>query len=143
MFNNGIDFEEAFAPVARIETIRLILALSAILNWKVFHMDVKAAFLHGELKESVYMKQPEGYEKKRAESKLYKLSKALYGLRQAPRAWNLKLDAVLKGLGFKRCQHEEALYVKSKEGSLLIVGVYVDDLLVTGSDVVEVEFFKQ
>ncbi|KAI3796096.1 hypothetical protein L1987_38760 [Smallanthus sonchifolius] len=136
----GIDFAEAFAPVVRIETIRLILALSAKLNWKVFHMDVKATFLHGELKESVYVKQPEGYGKKGAKSKLYKLSKALYGLRHAPRAWNLKLDVVLKELGFKRYQHEQAVYVKSREGSLLIIGVYVDDLFVTGSiEVAQIE----
>lgn len=83
---HGIDFDEVFAPVARIETIRLLVILAAANGWEVHHLDVKTSFLHGELKEVVYVTQPEGFEKKGCKGKVYKLNKALYGLRQAPRA---------------------------------------------------------
>ena len=84
-----IDYDEVFAPVARIETIRLIIALAASNRWEVHHLDVKTAILHGDLKEEVYVSQPEGFVVKGREDKVYRLSKALYGLKQAPRAWNL------------------------------------------------------
>nr|GEV49336.1 retrovirus-related Pol polyprotein from transposon TNT 1-94 [Tanacetum cinerariifolium] len=91
----GVDFDEVFAPVARIETIRILLALASSHGWKVHHLDVKSAFLNGWLEEEVYVTQPEGYMKANHPEKLYKLSKALYGLRQAPRAWNSRLDKCL------------------------------------------------
>ena len=83
----GVNFEEVFAPVARIETVRLLISISASRGWEIHHFDVKTAFLHGELKETVFVKQPEGFVVKGAEGKVYRLHKALYGLRQAPRAW--------------------------------------------------------
>lgn len=131
-----------FAPVARLETVRLLLELSAKEGWKVHHLDVKSAFLNGELHEEVYVTQPEGFVKKGQEQMVYKLLKALYGLRQAPRAWNARLDKCLRDLGFKRCLHEQAVYTKCKDKSMLIVGVYVDDLLVVGSNKVDIEDFK-
>ncbi|XP_063946041.1 uncharacterized mitochondrial protein AtMg00810-like [Daucus carota subsp. sativus] len=90
----------------------------------------------------VYVTQLEGFIKKGQEKKVYKLTKALYGLRLAPRAWNARLDKCLKELGFKRCLHEQAVYTKSVGGNVIIVGVYVDDLLVTGSDKRKIEEFK-
>nr|GEX41279.1 ribonuclease H-like domain, reverse transcriptase, RNA-dependent DNA polymerase [Tanacetum cinerariifolium] len=84
---HGIDFDEVFTPVARIETIRLLLAIAANNKWEVHHLDVKSAFLHGDLKEEVYVTQPEGFIKKEDNGKVYKLKKALYGLRQAPRVY--------------------------------------------------------
>ena len=99
----GIDFEEVFAPVARLDTVRLILAVAANRGWEVHHLDVKSAFLNGELEEEVYVSQPEGYTVKNKEHLVLRLSKALYGLRQAPRAWNIRLDKSLKNLGFRRC----------------------------------------
>jgi hypothetical protein len=92
----GVDFDEVFAPVARLDTIRLILALAANRGWQVHHLDVKTAFLNGELEENVYIAQPEGYVEQGKEKMVLKLSKALYGLKQAPRAWNTKLDKTLK-----------------------------------------------
>lgn len=82
----GVDFDEIYAPVTRLETVRMLLALAAMNFWQVHHMDVKTAFLNGEIFEEVYVMQPEGFERKGQESKVYKLLKALYGLRQAPRA---------------------------------------------------------
>jgi hypothetical protein len=138
----GVDYEEVFAPVARLETVRLFLALAAQEDWKVHHMDVKSAFLNGDLTEEVYVEQPIGYEKKGAEEKVYKLKKALYGLKQAPRAWNSKLDQCLVSLGFKRCPLEHAVYTRSSEHTNLLVGVYVDDLIITGDSTQEIEGFK-
>jgi hypothetical protein len=84
-----------------MESVRVLLALAAQEGWKVHHMDVKSAFLNGDLKEEVYVRQPPGFTVAREESKVYRLRKALYGLRQAPRAWNAKLDATLKQMGFQ------------------------------------------
>lgn len=140
---NGIDFEDAFTPVARLETIRLILALATKENWLVHHLDVKSAFLHGDLKEEVYVSQPTGFSVKGKENLIYRLRKALYGLRQAPRAWNVKLDQSLKGLGFTRCAQEQAIYKVHKSNLILIVGVYVDDLIVTGSSEKGILEFKK
>ena len=139
----GIDFEEAFAPVARIETIRLLISLASAHDWEIHHLDVKTAFLYGELSEEVYVSQPEGFEKKGDEHKVFKLSKALYGLRQAPRAWNTKLDQILKGLGFSRCAKECSVYRKQEGKLLLIVATYVDDLFVTGNSASAVKRFKE
>nr|KAJ0208302.1 hypothetical protein LSAT_V11C500255750 [Lactuca sativa] len=117
----GIDYEEVFAPVARIETVRVILALAGCNGWHVHHLDVKSSFLNGKLEEEVYVSQPDGFVKRGEENKVYKLSKALYGLKQAPRAWNACLD----------------------RRKILIIGVYVDDLLVTENCHEELKCFKQ
>ena len=140
---HGIDYDEVFAPVARLETIRLLVNLAATNGWEVYHLDVKTAFLHGELKETVYVKQPEGYEKRGEERKVYKLNKALYGLRQAPRAWNHKLNQILCELGFKKCSKEPSVYQKTVKGDILVVAVYVDDLFVTGTNIKLIGEFKE
>ncbi|KAF0888371.1 hypothetical protein E2562_014193 [Oryza meyeriana var. granulata] len=104
----GMDFDEVFAPVARIESVRLLLALAAQEGWSVHHMDVKSAFLNGELIEEVYVRQPPGFTVAGHEDKVLRLDKALYGLRQAPRAWNAKLDETLVALGFSHSASEHA-----------------------------------
>jgi hypothetical protein len=96
-------------------------------------MDVKSAFLNGDLAEEVYVHQPAGYEKRNKEGHVLRLRKALYGLRQAPRAWNAKLDMSLMSLGFERCPMEHAVYKRTAGNNYLLVGVYVDDLIITGS----------
>ncbi|CAL1392261.1 unnamed protein product [Linum trigynum] len=138
----GVDFEEVFAPVARMESIKLMLALAAQRGWEVHHMDVKSAFLNGELKEEVYVLQPPGFEVCGEEHKVLKLHKALYGLRQSPRAWNTKLDKTLKSLGFVKSPVEHAIYRRNKNQSNLIVRVYVDDLIITGDNVEDLHSFK-
>ncbi|XP_074363905.1 uncharacterized protein LOC141704579, partial [Apium graveolens] len=122
---------------------RLLLALAAKENWEVHHLDVKTAFLNGEINEEVFVKQPEGYVKRGREHLVYKLLKALYGLRQAPRAWYSKLNKCLEGLGFVRCAYEQTVYTRHVGKEVLIVGVYVDDLLVTGSNTVQIKEFKE
>lgn len=129
----GVDFDEVFAPVARMETVRLLLAVAAHCEWRVHHMDVKSAFLNGDLTEEVYVHQPPGYVSVGNENKVLQLRKALYGLRQASRAWNAKLDESLVSLGFERSPLEHAVYKRSNGKATLIVGVYVDDLIITGT----------
>lgn len=92
----GVDFEEVFAPVTRLETVRLLLALAAKNAWEVHHLDVKSAFLNGDLLEEVYVSQPEGFVQESQRHKVYRLLKALYGLRQAPRAWYARLNKCLR-----------------------------------------------
>jgi len=140
----GVDYTEVFAPVARLDTIRLILAIAAQYSWNVFQLDVKSAFLHSELKEEIYVQQPNGFVKKGEEEKVYKLKKALYGLKQAPRAWYNKIEAYFVRNGFDRCLCEHTLFTKSKEGGkILIVSLYVDDLIYTGNDGSMCEEFKR
>ncbi|KAI3782063.1 hypothetical protein L2E82_12095 [Cichorium intybus] len=139
----GIDFDEVFAPVARLETVRLMLALAAKEGWTVHHLDVKSVFLNGTLEEEVYVSQSEGFIVAGKEHMVYRLSKALYGLRQAPRAWNAKLDKTLKELGFLRCPQEQAVYKLQRPNSILLVGAYVDDLIVMGTSEEQVAAFKK
>ncbi|GKB83567.1 putative RNA-directed DNA polymerase [Tanacetum coccineum] len=114
----GIDYKEVFAPVVRLDTIRAILATAAQRNWEVFQLDVKSAFLQGNLEERVFVQQPVGFEVKGAEDKVYKLNKALYGLKQAPRAWYSRIESYFIKEGFKRCSSEHTLFTKEKEGVL-------------------------
>ena len=139
----GVDFEEVFAPVARLDTVRLILVLAANRGWEVHHMDVKTAFSNGDLEEEVYVSQPEGFTVKNKDHLVYKLSKALYSLRQAPGAWSIWLDKSLKHLRLKRCSQEQAVYTRGEEEAIIIVGVYVDDLIVTGRSIEEIKIFKK
>jgi hypothetical protein len=139
----GIDFEEVFAPVVRLEAIMLLLALAVEEGWQVHHMDVKTAFLNGDLQEEVFIQQPPGFIQLGQEHKVLKLHKALYGLHQTPRAWNLKLDEKLNMLGFIKCNADHAIYCRGGKGERLIVGVYVDDLLITGSSLKSIDRFKK
>ncbi|CAL5390436.1 unnamed protein product [Camellia sinensis] len=140
---HGIDFEETFSPVARFETVRIIFALAAQLQWPVYQLDVKSAFLNGDLQEEVYVTQPEGFMIEGKETKVYKLRKTLYGLKQAPRAWYSKIDGYFQQNGFLRSENEPTLYVK-KEGKndFIIICLYVDDIIYTSSSSSFVAEFK-
>ena len=111
----GIDYEEIYGPVARFDSIRILIAIEAQSNWNLHHLDVKSAFLNGVIKEDLYVMQPKGYVKKGNESNVLKLTKALYGLKQAPRVWNSKLNKTMDDLGFKRSKLDTALYYKGSE----------------------------
>ncbi|KAL8116564.1 hypothetical protein AgCh_022911 [Apium graveolens] len=139
----GIDYDEIFAPITRIETVRLLLALAVKQGWQVHHLDVKSAFLNVELLEEVYVSQPMGFEKEREEHKVYRLLKSLYGLRQSPRARYSRLNKYLKNLGLSRCPYDHAVYTRREGPECLIVAVYVDDLLVTGSKRENIMKFKK
>ena len=131
-----------FSPVARAESIRILIALEAKLKWDLHHLDVKSAFLNGEIKEEVYVHQPEGFIKKGKEEYVLRLRKALYGLKQAPRAWNYKLDDTLRSMGFIKSVSHQAVYTSNIKEDRILVGVYVDDLIITGSNTRRIEEFK-
>lgn len=139
----GIDYEEVFAPVARWDTIRILLAVAAQRGWKVHQLDVKSAFLYGELKEVVYVEQPEGFVKRGEEDKVYLLKKALYGLKQAPRAWFSRIEGYFKQVGFCKSSYDHTLFIKKEGKKCILVSIYVDDLIFAGNDDSLVEEFKQ
>jgi hypothetical protein len=139
----GVDYDEVFAPVDRMEAVWLLLALAAQNGWEVHHMDVKMTFLNGELQEEAFVEQASSFTIEGQEHKVFKLHKALYGLHQAPRAWNQKLDDDLRILGFEKCPSEYAMYCRGASADRLIVGVYVDDLVITGASSKNILEFKQ
>ena len=139
----GIDYEETFAPTAKMSTIRLVLALAAQFNWKVHQMDVKSAFLYSDLQEEVYMMQPSGFKVAGQEQKVCRLAKAIYGLKQAPRAWYMKIDQYLTDHGFQQSPSDANLYIKHTGDDILFVVVYVDDLIITGSSTHLINEIKQ
>ena len=130
----GVDYTEVFAPVARWDTIRSLLAVAAQHGWPIYQLDVKSAFLYGELKEEVYVDQPEGFIRAGEEDKVYRLRKALYGLKQAPRAWFSRLETYFRREGFEKSNYDHTLFFKKDGSKLLVVSVYVDDLILTGND---------
>ncbi|GJT84874.1 putative ribonuclease H-like domain-containing protein [Tanacetum coccineum] len=125
----GIDYEEVFALVARIEAIRLFLAYASFMGFLVYQIDVKSAFLYGTIKEEVYVTQPLGFKDPDHPNKVYKVVKALYGLHQAPRAWYETLANYLLSNGFKRGKIDQTLFIKKQKGDILLVQVYVDDII--------------
>ncbi|GKB11715.1 retrovirus-related pol polyprotein from transposon TNT 1-94 [Tanacetum coccineum] len=125
----GIDYDEVFAPVARIKAIRLFLAYASFMNFLEYQMDVKSAFLYGTIEEEVYVSQPPGFVDPEFPKKVYKVEKALYGLHQAPRAWYETLSTYLLDNGFYRGQIDKTLFIKRVKGDILLVQVYVDDII--------------
>ena len=125
----GIDFDESFAPVARLEAIRMLLAFACYMDFKLYQMDVKSAFLNGFITEEVYVAQPPGFENHEFPNHVFKLSKALYGLKQAPRAWYERLSKFLNDNSFARGKIDNTLFIKIKNKDMLIVQIYVDDII--------------
>ncbi|GJS80291.1 retrovirus-related pol polyprotein from transposon TNT 1-94 [Tanacetum coccineum] len=130
----GLDFEESFAPVARLEAIRIFLANAASKNMTVYQMDVKTAFLNGELKEEVYVSQPEGFVDPDRPHHVYRLKKALYGLKQAPRAWYDTLSKFLLAQGFSKGVVDPTLFIRKTGKHILHVQIYVDDIIFASTD---------
>ncbi|GJW61302.1 putative ribonuclease H-like domain-containing protein [Tanacetum coccineum] len=124
-----IDYDEVFAPVARIEAIRLFLAYASFKYFMVYQMDVKIAFLYGKIKEEVYVCQPPGFEDLDFPDRVYKVEKALYGLHQAPRAWYETLSTYLLDNGFQGGKIDKTLFIRRDKGDILLVQVYVDDII--------------
>ena len=131
----GIDYDEIFASVARLEAIRIFLAYAAHKKFKVFQMDVKSAFLNGELEEEVYVEQPPGFVDPKFPNHVYRLDKALYGLKQAPRAWYETLAQFLLESGFNRGTIDKTLFYLNHGKDLLLVQIYVDDIIFGSTNV--------
>ncbi|GJZ24137.1 zinc finger, CCHC-type containing protein [Tanacetum coccineum] len=139
-----IDYFDTYAPVARISTIRLLIAMASIHNLIIHQMDVKTAFLNGDLDEEVYMNQPQGFIMPGNENKVCKLIKSLYGLKQAPKQWHQKFDEVVLSNGYLLNQVDKYVYSKfDKTDKGVIICVYVDDILIFGTDQVQVDLTKE
>jgi hypothetical protein len=139
----GIDYSETFAPVAKLNTVRILLSLAANLDWPLHQLDVKNAFLNGDLEEEVYMDIPPGFED-RFGSNVCKLNKSLYGLKQSPRAWFEKFTQSMKKQGYIQGQADHTLFTKfSQDGKIAVLIVYVDDIVLTGNDTDEMGRVKE
>jgi len=131
----GMDYDQIFSPVVRFETVRLILAISALESWHISGLDVRNAYLYGILDEEIYMEQPEGFIAKGQERKVLRLKRALYGLKQAGLAWWRALNKSMVELGFKRLSADAGIFVyKAKDGRIVVAVIYVDDALFCGRD---------
>ena len=140
----GLDYEETFSPVVRFESIRSVVALGAQNKLQLHQMDVSTAFLHGELTEEVYMKQPEGFIEQGKELLVCQLKRSIYGLKQSPRCWNHSLDSRLKEMKFKQTSGDPCLYVHlNSEGEMFLVAVYVDDIVLGGRSEAKMSVVKK
>ena len=139
----GIDFTEIFSPVVKMTTIRVILSIVAAENLHLEQLDVKTAFLHGDLEEEIFMAQPKGFEVQGKENLVCKLHKSLYGLKQAPRQWYKKFNEFMRNSGFHRCEEDHCCYVKKYIDSYIILALYVDDMLIAGANMAEIDRLKK
>jgi hypothetical protein len=140
----GVDYDETFAPIARLESIRILLSIACYLGFKLYKMDVKSAFLNGVLQEEVYVEQPKGFQDPHHPHYVYKLKKALYGLKQAPRAWYKGLTTYLLAKGFTRGQADRTLFIRNQGTHKLIAQIYVDDIIFGATlDSLSHEFSKE
>ena len=136
---HDIDYDETFAPVAKMTTVRVLLAVAAAKGWHLHQMDVKNAFLQGELEEQVYMVQPPGFHSGTNTSTICRLKKSLYALKQASRAWNVKITQQLRRMGFATSKSESSLFIRKGRLGPVSILLYVDDLVITGADLGEID----
>lgn len=132
--SEGLDYSETFSPVIKQPTIRVVLTLAVHHHWKLRQLDVSNAFLHGIIEEEVFMRQPQGYRDNTHPHFVCKLHKALYGLKQTPRAWFAMFSGCLLHLGFSTSSADPALFILKNEKDITLVLVYVDDIVITGSN---------
>jgi hypothetical protein len=130
----GVDYKETFAPVAKMTTVRVLLFVAVNQGWFLCQMDVRNAFLHGELEEEVFMKLPPGHPHNGSTTLVCKLHKSIYGLKQSSRAWHAKLSFALEDLGFTRSSADSSLFIQLGSSHKLVVLIYVDDLIIAGSN---------
>jgi hypothetical protein len=138
----GVDYDETFSPVAMLKSIRIVLAIAAYFDYEIWQMDIKIAIHNGNLDEDVYMTQPKGFVDPQSAKKICKLQKSIYGLKQASRSWNIRLDKVVKALGFVKNEEEACVYKKISGSALVFLILYVDDILLIGNDILMLESVK-
>src|SRR6267378_3738445 len=140
----GLKSTEIFSPVVRFELVCTILTLATLEKWSITALDVKSAFLYGTLDKEIYMEQPEGFVPKDKQHKVLRLRRAIYGLKQAARAWWHELDRSLKDLGFTRLYADAGIFVaRHSDGTLVIMLAYVNDIIVTGPNATQIASKKQ
>ena len=137
--HQGLDYEETFSPVTKMATVRTLISLSAKMNWRLWQLDVKNAFLYGELDRDIFMMQPECFVSNDHASYVCKLKKALYGLKQAQRAWYGKISQYFMFCGFKILDANSSLFIKNNSCAYIVILLYVDDMIITGSDEEQIE----
>ena len=131
----GIYYQETFAPMAKINSIWILLSLTVHFNWPLHQLDVKNAFLDGNLEEEVFMDLPPSFKEKLGKEKVYRLKKSLYGLKQSPRSWFEIFGKVIKFQGYIQSQADHTMFYKhSREGKIVVLIVYVDDIILTSDD---------
>ena len=135
-----IDYEETFTPVARISSVRALLAIAAASKWDLFQMDVKNAFLNGDLSEEVYMQPPPGFSVE--SNKVCHLRHALYGLKQAPRAWFAKFSSTIFRLSYTTSPYDSALFIRRTDKDTILLLLYVDDMIIIGDDLSGIQELK-
>ncbi|XP_071683308.1 uncharacterized protein [Lolium perenne] len=138
----GIDYDETFAPVAKMNTVRILISCATNFGWPLHQLDVKNAFLHGDLKEEVYMDIPPGFSTPRTSGKVCRLRKSLYGLKQSPRAWFDIFRRVICAMRYKQCNGDHTVFYRHSNSKITILAVYVDDIIITGDDEVEISRLK-
>lgn len=138
----GIDYSETFSPVAKIDTIRVLLSIAANKEWPIYQFDVKNAFLHGSIEEDIYMEAPPGYSQEFRNGEGCKLRKALYGLKQSPRAWFGRFTKAMKKFGYKQSNSDHTLFLKRVRDKITCLIIYVDDMIITGNDEKEITDLK-
>ena len=140
----GIDYNEVFSPVVKHSSIRIMLAIVNHLDWELHQLDVKTAFLNGELEETIFMEQPEGFKVKGQEDKVCLLKKSIYGLKQSCCQWYKKFDSYLSTIGFQKSPYDSCVYIMMKNGkAVAFLVLYVDDMLVAAGTLDEVQSIKQ
>ena len=140
--NEGLDYFDTYAPFARIVTIKTLIALDSIYYLEIHQMDVKTAFLNGELDEEIYMRQPEGFVMPGQEHKVCKLVKSLYSLKQAQKQWHEKFYKVIVSNGFRIHESDKCVYSRFNRNKGVIICLYVDDMLIFGTNSVSIELTK-
>ena len=139
----GVDYNEVFSPVVKHSSIRILLALVAQLDLELVQMDVKTAFLHGDLEEEIYMNQPDGFKVAGKEKMVCKLEKLLYGLKQSPRQWYKRFDKFMIRQKYTRSKYDHCVYLrKLQDGSFIYLLLYVDDMLIASRSQTEIEKLK-
>nr|ABA93730.1 retrotransposon protein, putative, unclassified [Oryza sativa Japonica Group] len=139
----GIDYDETFAPVAKMGIVRALVSCAVNFGWPLHQLDVKNAFLHGDLHEEVYMEIPPGFGNSQTVGKVCKLKKSLYGLKQSPRAWFDRFRHAVCDMGYSQCNGDHTVFYKHRGTNITILAVYVDDIVITGDDVEEIRCLKE
>jgi len=130
----GVDYSDTFSPVAKLTSVRLFISMAATYNWPLHQLDIKNAFLHGDLEEEVYMEQPPGFVAQGEFGRVCRLRKSLYGLKQSPRAWFGKFSQAVEKFGMMKSKSDHSVFYKQSSAGIILLVVYVDDIVITGSD---------
>ena len=140
---HGIDYSETFSPVAKLNTVRVLLSLATNLDWPLHQLDVKIAFLHDNLDEEVYLEVPPEYTESIETKNFCKLERALYGLKQSPRAWFERFSSAMRRYGYRQSNSDHTLFLKHRQSKVTTLIVYVDDMIITGDDAEEISRLQE